>query len=468
MLSSSLARTSPPVWLAEVRATLTLAWPLIFGQIAYKIQLTTNIMLMGWLGPTDLAAGMLAMAVINPILVFANGVASAVAPLSAQTIGRGQVGDAGLDGGRRYLQQGLWYMIFIAAMATPLFMNIGPLLLLLGQEPALVERSAGFARIIGLMALPHLMIAVFRNFLAAHRLTNVVLVVVVGGSAFNFGLGYMLTRSGLGLTGIGFGTIMSNVLMVAVLIVYMATKRSLRMLRCFEGLWRIDGAALRQLSIVGLPIGVTVLSEVGLFSASSFLMGTIGADELAAYAVASQFVGLAFAIPTGIGIAAMVRVGWAYGRGDARAVRWSGWTSIALVVVTMGFTSATYFLFPHALVSFFLDARIASNRGAFDLAVQFLALVGMLQLADGLQGVSSHVLRGMSDTFVPMILAIVGYWPIGFVVAFTLVRNTDVGGPGVYFGLLSGLSFSAITMTLRFHFRNRAMLRGSRTTSIED
>jgi len=465
MSSSSLARTSTPAWLAEVGATLTLAWPLIFGQIAYKIQLTTNIMLMGWLSPTDLAAGMLAMAVINPILVFANGIASAVAPLSAQTIGRGQIGGESHDGGRRYLQQGLWYMAFIAALATPLFMNIAPLLTLLGQEPALVERSAGFARVIGLMALPHLVIAVFRNFLAAHRLTNVALAVVVGGSTFNFGLGYALTQSGLGLTGIGIATVTSNVLMVAALVVYIATKPSFRTLRCFKGLWRIDGAALRQLTVIGLPIGVTVLSEVGLFSASSFLMGTIGADELAAYAVASQFVGLAFAIPTGIGIAAMVRVGWAYGRGDARAVSWSGWTSIALVIVTMGFTSATYLLFPHALVSFFLAPGIAANHGAFDLAVQFLALVGMLQLADGVQGVSSHVLRGMSDTFIPMILAIIGYWPIGFVVASTLVHNTDIGGPGVYFGLLSGLSFSAITMTLRFFFRNRAMLRGSRAMS---
>src|SRR5690606_6224742 len=124
------------------------------------------------------------------------------------------------------LQQGLLYMAVIAALATPLFMNIAPLLSFLGQDPALAERSAGFARIVGLMALPHLAIAVFRNFLAAHGLTNIALAVVVSGSIFNFGLGYGLTQAGLGLAGIGIATVTANVLMVAGLVLYVATKRS--------------------------------------------------------------------------------------------------------------------------------------------------------------------------------------------------------------------------------------------------
>src|SRR5690606_33090991 len=136
-----------------------------------------------------------------------------------------------------------------------------------------------------------------------------------------------------------------------------------------------------------------------LFTSANFLMGNISPDALAGHAVSSQFIGLAFSIPIGLGVAAMVRVGWAYGAKDVRGMARAGWTAIGLCVFAMAISSSLYMMIPETLVQFFLDPSNPTNAAALPLAITFLYLVGILQLSDGLQGLMSYVLRGMNDTF---------------------------------------------------------------------
>ena len=56
--------TTPPSarvsWLREARAIMHLAVPLALAQLAYMAIMTTDVVMMGWLGPDALAAGALA------------------------------------------------------------------------------------------------------------------------------------------------------------------------------------------------------------------------------------------------------------------------------------------------------------------------------------------------------------------------------------------------------------------------
>jgi MATE family multidrug resistance protein len=150
-----------------------------------------------------------------------------------------------------------------------------------------------------------------------------------------------------------------------------------------------------------------------------------------------------------------VRVGVAYGRGDAEGVRKAGWASLAL---GMGFMSMTCILFlalPQTLVSIFLDQRDPNNAIALGLAATYLGIAGIFQLADGAQVVAAHALRGLSDTKIPMVLAIVGYWAVGMPVAYALGFLADWRGAGIWLGLAAGLGFCAVVLVARFAMRER-------------
>jgi MATE family multidrug resistance protein len=85
------ATLAPMTWGQELRATFTLAWPLVIAQLAQNALFTTDVIMMGWLGPRYLAAGALASAFLMPILLLGIGIVGAVAPLVAQARGARQI-----------------------------------------------------------------------------------------------------------------------------------------------------------------------------------------------------------------------------------------------------------------------------------------------------------------------------------------------------------------------------------------
>jgi MATE family multidrug resistance protein len=88
------------------------------------------------------------------------------------------------------------------------------------------------------------------------------------------------------------------------------------------------------------------------------------------------------------------------------------------------------------------------------LASRLLRIAGLFQIADGVQVVASAALRGLADTRVPMLLAAIGYWGIGFVAARTLAFTLDLGAAGLWWGLCAGLVSVAISLVWRFAWRS--------------
>jgi MATE family multidrug resistance protein len=69
------------LWSQDVRATVTLAVPLVLIELAWVAMVTTDTVMMGWLGPESLAAGALAGQFFLFFEYFAIGVLAAVAPI---------------------------------------------------------------------------------------------------------------------------------------------------------------------------------------------------------------------------------------------------------------------------------------------------------------------------------------------------------------------------------------------------
>src|SRR5688572_32888439 len=114
--ASGAGSTAVPLsWAEELRATFRLAWPLIVAQLAQNLLFTTDVVLMGWLGPKYLAAGTLAGAFLMPFQLTGIGIVGAVAPLVAQARGRGDTKAV-----RRIVRQGFWVAILISTLLVPI------------------------------------------------------------------------------------------------------------------------------------------------------------------------------------------------------------------------------------------------------------------------------------------------------------------------------------------------------------
>lgn len=442
-------------WGDELRATFALAWPLVVAQLAHNALTTTDVIMLGWLGPTYLAAGTLATTFLMPFLLCGIGIVGAVAPLVAQARGSRDIRAV-----RRVVRQGIWAALLLAALMIPMLLQIRPIFTALGQDSAVTIMAEQFTQIIAWTLFPGLAIIALRSLLSAFDATRVILVITISGVLFNALANYVLIFGHFGfprleLRGSATATVLTNVLMLGLMLAYVLRHRRFKRFYVLMRFWNPDWPRFREIFRIGTPIGLTVLAEVGLFTAAALLMGRLGTDEVAAHAIALQCASMAFMVPLGLGIAATVRVGIAYGRSDPDGIHKAGWTAFMLGTGFMAVSCALFLTIGPTIVSLFLDARAPENANALALAASFLVIAGVFQLVDGAQVVAAHALRGLSDTKVPMLLAILGYWVVGLPVAYVLGFVLGWRGVGIWIGLAAGLAFVAVVLLTRFALRER-------------
>lgn len=443
-------------WAAETRATLALGWPLILTNLAQTAMTATDVVMMGWLGPNALAAGALGSNLYFATMIFGLGLTTAAAPMIARE--RGRKGHSVRDV-RRTVRQGMWTAVAIAVPMWVILWHSEAILLAMGQEPALAVQASHYMRTLQWSILPFFFL-VLRSFVSALERPLWALVVGGGGVIVNAAATWCLIFGhlgfpALGLAGAGIATTLANVLMFAALAVVVYTDRRFRRYHLFGRFWRADWPRFRELCRLGVPIGAMVALEVIVFNAATFLMGLIGTASLAAHSIAIQIASLSFMVPLGLSQAATVRVGRAYGAHDVDGIRRAGSTAFALGVGFMALTGLAMILFPRTLVGVFLDLDAPANAIVIDLAVSFLAVAALFQVADGAQAVTAGMLRGLHDTRVPMIYAALGYWGIGLLLGVVLAFSAGKGGIGIWIGLATGLVVVAALLVARWLRRDR-------------
>ncbi|MCB8822990.1 MATE family efflux transporter [Microvirga rosea] len=457
MNAIDISKPGKSAWSEELRAMLALSWPLVLTNLAQNALMTSDVILMGWLGSGALAAGALGTNLYFAFLIFGIGLVNATSPLIAEELGRKRhsVRDV-----RRTVRQGFWASITVAVPIWLLAWNGETMLLLMGQEATLAHDAGIYIRALQWSLLPFLFSLVLRSFLSALERPGWALVIGVLAVPVNFGAAYvlMLGKLGLpalGLIGAGIGTVISSIFMFVSLALVVSWDKRLRRYHLFGRFWRPDWARYRTLWRIGAPIGLTVAFEVTIFNAAALIMGRIGANELAAHAIALQIASLCFMVPFGIGQAVTVRVGRALGAQDAGGVARAGWTAFVLGVGFMIVTALLMLLAPQLLIAAFLDIRDPSNAIVLQFAVSFLTLAAIFQLADGAQAVGAGMLRGLQDTRVPMMFAALGYWGVGLPLGVILAFGTSLRGVGIWVGLATGLAVVASLMLWRWLRRDR-------------
>ncbi len=449
-------------WRREARETLTLGIPLALSQLAQIAIQTTEVVMLGWLGPESLAAGGLAANVFFIQFLLGLGVVTAVSPIVAQIVGRpgrrGKLRDV-----RRVVRQGFWVATTLAVPFMIVCWQVRPIVIFFGQDPQLALKAESYMHALLWAILPALWFIVLRCFVSAFGRTRAILAVTLWGVAFNGVCGYALIFGhfgfpALGMVGAGIAAALTHSSMAALLLAHVLTDRQFRRYALLGRLWRPDWPRFREIFRIGLPIGGMWVLEGGVFAAALFLMGLISTDAIAAHQIALQCAGIAFMVPLGISQAATVRVGLAAGAGDLTQVRRAGWSAIVMGTSFMALTCLLFLLAGTFLVHLFLDPSEPANEPVAVLAAQLLIIAGLFQLFDGAQSVGAGALRGLKDTRLPLVIAVLGYWLVAFPLAIALGFGMGWEAVGIWIGLAAGLAVAALLLNLRFHWRSRQPL----------
>ena len=450
-----------PLWVTELQACLELSWPLALTNAIEMVMNLTSVAMIGRVGPEALAASTLGLALYTLFLLFGIGITAAAAPLIAREAGRGTSTGAAV---RRIVQQGCWGATLITCPMWIILWNGERVLIACGQDPQLAAAAGIYLHALQWSLLPVLVYLVLRSCFAALGRPRWAVTTGVAAIAVNAFLNWLLIGGhwglpALGLVGSGLATLLSNTFMAVALGSVVLFDPSLGRYRIFSGFLRPVWAEFGAFWSLGVPIGVSLLLEAGMFTVAAAMVGRFDAVSLAAHAIALQVASFTFMLPLGLAQAATIRIGRAAGAGDQRGIARAGWTALSLSVATMVMSAVILVTAPEPIIGLFLDSGEPGFDAVQALAVTLLGLAGLFQVADGSQVVLAGMLRGLHDTRAPMIIAGVGYWGVGLPLAAALAFALHLRAPGVWIGLAGGL-FTVAILLLRRWLRLLARRRG--------
>ncbi|MBS1303121.1 MATE family efflux transporter [Loktanella sp. SALINAS62] len=440
--------TPTMTYTGHFRALLRLGAPLMASNLAqFAIHITDTLML-GWYDVTALAAATLATSLLFVIFIVGAGFAQAVTPLVATAAEEGDTRTA-----RRVTRMAVWLSIFYGGVVSIPFFVAEPILLAIGQTPAVAAAGADYLVIAILGMIPALIVMTLKSFLVALELTAFIFWSTVAAAVLNVGVNYLLIFGNFGAPEMGIrGAAIASVLMQAgtliVLVIYIL--RKLPEQELLRNPFRPDPQIMSRVFRLGLPIGITSLAEGGLFTASSIMMGWIGEVALASHGIALQLASLTFMVHIAISQAATVRAGRAVGRRDETGLRRGAIASFVLSGAFVCLTIVAFLAIPRTLISFFVDPQAPSLPMILTLGTTLLAMAALFQIVDAAQVVALGLLRGLQDTVVPMVIAAFSYWVVAIPLSYLLAFTLGWGPQGLWLGLVVGLAVAAVCLCWRF------------------
>ncbi len=430
--------------------TLRLAVPLMIGQLSQMLLGVADTLMVGQLGVKDLAALTFANSLFHVPFVFGIGLLTGISVFTSNS--KGADDDARVRGSCRhglYLSLALGLLLFAAAWAVSYRLD------LFGQPPEVAARTTGFFRIVMASLIPALASIALKNHADALNRPWPPFWIFLGGVVLNIFLNWVMIYGKLGCPALGFdgaawATLISRTAILVAMFIWLVNAKGLRQWVPFRWFRKPDFGDLRRLLSIGLPASFQMVCEVSAFSLAGLIMGRFGPTAMAAHQIAITLAATAFMLPLGLSMALTVRMGEAHGAGETgrlRPIAVSGW----LLATGYAMLAAMVFLiFGKWMASLFIDAP-----EVIALTASLLVIVGVFQLVDSLQVISSAMLRGLRDARIPALMGFVAYWLVGLPVGAGLAFHFRMEAIGVWWGLAAGLFVACITLGPRLWNRTR-------------
>ncbi len=444
---------------SHIRQSFHLAYPVMLSQLGHVIMGITDNVMVGHVGAGPLAAASLGNVVFNVLLLFGIGVSYAITPLVASA--QAEKNDIDII---HTLRHGLAINLVNSLILVMSVLVASNLLYHIGQPEEVVSLAVPYLRIITYSIIPALVFQTFRQFSEGLSHTRIAMTVMIASNVLHVGLNYIfiyghLGVPAMGLNGAGWATLISRCFMAGSIFIYLYHARAFRK---FRGGFSIGGYSRQRfvkMLHIGIPAGIQFIFEVAAFDFSAVMMGWLGTKALAAHQIAINLATLSYMTTSGLAAAATIRVSNELGKRDIKTLRAVAYT---LLLMALSFMTIWGFLF--IVGRNFLPSLYISDPDVIVIAAPLIVIAGFFQLSDGAQVVCAGALRGLRDVKVPSIFIFVSYWIIGLPLGYWLGFKAGLGAKGIWLGLLTGLTLTAIAMFLRFRSQSRKLLNSSYRT----
>ena len=434
---------------------LSLAAPVVMAELGWVTMGIVDTVMVGGLGADAIGAVGLASMLFLAVAIFAMGLLLGLDPLVAQAYGASR-----LDECHRWLIDGVWLCVVITGPVIAVLLALSASLGAWGLPPEVLHLTRPYLDILTWSLPPLLLYVAFRRYLQGLGIVRPVMVALIVANLVNAVANWMLIYGHLGappmgVRGSAWATLAARIFMAGWLFVVVLGSDGNREPRLRDTSFGLDLARLRRLFALGLPAAGQAVLEVGVFAAATALAARVSAHALAAHQIALNMAAFTFMVPFGLASAAAVRVGHAVGRRDPHGITSAGWTAIGIGVTFMTTAAIVFLTLPVPLIRAF-----TSDPDVVGTGVALLFVAAVFQLFDGLQGVTTGVLRGLADTRTPMVWNLVGHWVFGLPLGYVLCFPAGLGVVGLWWGLSAGLMVCGVALLIVWIRDARAIVRG--------
>ena len=426
----------------------------MLGQLGHVLVGLADNLMVGRLGAAPLAAVSLGNSLVFIALSVGIGFSFAITPLIAEADGAGD-----LEKGRSYFHHGVIMCGINGLLLFILLLLAKPILYHLDQPPEVVDLAIPYLNIVAFSMIPLMLFQAYKQFADGMSQTKYAMYAAILANLVNVLFNYLLIYGiwifpRLELQGAAIGTLISRFFMLW--FVWEILRRKKKFSRYFiwskKELLKLD--VFKRLFSLGFPTSLQMLFEVAIFTATVFLAGTLGTNPQAANQIALNLASMTFMIAVGLSVAGTIRVGNQKGKANYYDLRRIAFSIFLLVFIIEAVFAVGFILLKDWLPTWYID-----NPEVLALAAQLLIVAALFQLSDGLQVVILGALRGLQDVKFPTLVCFIAYWIIGFPISFFLGKEDSFGSMGIWFGLLAGLTASALMLYLRFNYLSRKLLR---------
>ena len=449
----------------EFKFNLNLSYPVIIGLLGHTmVQLVDNIMV-GQLGTAELAAVSLGNSFFFVAMSLGIGFSTAITPLIAETDGMKDIFQ-----GRNIFIHGLFLCIFLGIFLSLCVSVSKPLLFQMEQPDEVVVLAYPYLQWVGISLIPLICFQGFKQFSEGLSHTHPAMYATLLGNVINIILNYFLIFGfwifpKLGVEGAAIGTLFSRCFMLIFIALYV--RFNIRFKAYMTNLrFRITDLHLfRKIIKLGFPSALQMFFEVLFFTVAVWISGFLGKNPQAANQIALNLSSMTFMFAMGLSVTAMIRVGNQKGRQDFISLK-----RIAYSIFLLIFIFDIVFCFFFLLTSVYLPwiylnvnnlLQIKDVQEVVTIASSLLIASAFFQISDGLQAVVLGALRGLQDVNIPAFITFFSYGIFGIPVSFYLGIKTDLGAIGIWIGLLSGLTASAVLLFWRFQHLTKKLILNS-------
>jgi MATE family multidrug resistance protein len=427
------------------KGVLTLGLPLVANNLATAGMGFTDTVMAGQLGGHALAAVAIGNTLWYTAYLAGMGVLMAVSPLVAHALGANQVGRISY-----LVRQAFWIALFIGVSGLLLLHHSAPFFLAVGVDPDVVPTATGYLSAIswGLPAvLGYLCLRYMSEGMGHTRpLMYFAFIGLLVNAAGNYVLMYgKLGFPAMGAVGCGVASAITTLTLFLVSLVYVRRSSRYKDVELRPLMQAPRWQAIKEILGLGVPISASALAESTFFHATALIMAVLGTAVIAAHQVALNYAATMFMIPLALHSATTVRVGHLLGRGLPMDARRAGVAGIGLSTLFMSVSALVMYFGRFAIAGFY-----TSDADVVNMAASLLVMAAIFQVSDGVNIATLGALRGYRDARIPLYLAALAYWGVGFPLAWYLAFKTGEGPVGVWFAMVVSLTISAVLQVWRF------------------